>query len=140
MLFHSPALNALVERSLAHNPDLKAARAALTAAHENALAQRGAYFPTVTGRVSANRNKSPAQLSPVPSSGALLYSLYTPAGLVSYVPDVFGLNRRTVESLAAQEHETHFQLAAAHISLSANVVPPRSRQPPCAHRSRPPAS
>lgn len=122
MLFHSPALNTLVERSLRNNPDLKAARAALTVAHENALAQRGAYYPTVTAGFSANRSKTSAQLSPVPNSGALLYSLYTPQVSVSYVPDVFGLNRRTVESLKAQEQETHFQLAAAHISLSANVV------------------
>ncbi|MFZ0007552.1 MAG: efflux transporter outer membrane subunit, partial [Steroidobacteraceae bacterium] len=121
-LFHSPDLNALVERALAANPDLKAARAALTAAHESTLAQRGAYFPAVTGSLSASRNKSPAGLSPVPSSGALLYSLYTPEVSVSYVADVFGLNHRMVESLAAQEEATRFELAAARITLSANVV------------------
>ncbi len=121
-LFHSPALNTLVERALKNNPDLKAARAALTVAHENVLAQRGAYYPAITAGISANRSKTSAQLSPVPNSGALLYSLYTPQVSVSYVPDVFGLNRRTVESLNAEEQATHFQLVAAHISLSANVV------------------
>src|SRR5271156_1700577 len=40
-LFESPALNALVERALKANPDLKSAEAALTVAHENVLAQRG---------------------------------------------------------------------------------------------------
>jgi NodT family efflux transporter outer membrane factor (OMF) lipoprotein len=121
-LFHSAELNALVERALAANPDLKAARAALTAAHESTLAQRGAYFPAVTGSFSASRNKSPAPLSPVPSSGALLYSLYTPEVSVSYVPDVFGLNHRMVEGLAAQEEATRFELAAARITLSTNVA------------------
>jgi NodT family efflux transporter outer membrane factor (OMF) lipoprotein len=121
-LFRSPALNALVERALKSNPDLKAARATLTVARENVLAQRGAYYPAITAGISADRSKSSAQLSPVPNSGALLYSLYTPQVSVSYVPDVFGLNRRTVESLSAQEQGTHFQLVAAHISLSANVV------------------
>ncbi len=121
-LFRSPALNALVERALKNNPDLKAARAALTVARENVLAQRGAYYPTISAGVSATRSKTSAQLAPVPNSGSLLYSLYTPQVSVSYVPDVFGLNRRTVESLDAQEQATHFQLAAAHISLSTNVV------------------
>jgi NodT family efflux transporter outer membrane factor (OMF) lipoprotein len=121
-LYRSPALNALVERALKNNPDLKAARAALTVAHENVLAQRGAYYPTIAAGISADRSKTSAQLAPVPNSSALLYSLYTPQVSVSYVPDVFGLNRRTVESLYAQEQGTHFQLAAAHISLSANVV------------------
>jgi outer membrane protein TolC len=41
-LFHSPVLNQLIEQSLAANPDLKAAQAALAAAQENTLAQRGA--------------------------------------------------------------------------------------------------
>jgi NodT family efflux transporter outer membrane factor (OMF) lipoprotein len=41
---------------------------------------------------------------------------------VSYVPDVFGLNRRTVESLQAQAQAARFQLVAAHIALTANVV------------------
>ena len=79
-------------------------------------------IPTITAGISADRSKTSAQLSPVPNSGALLYSLYTPQVSVSYAPDVFGLNRRTVESLNAQEQQTHFQLVAAHISLSANVV------------------
>ena len=41
---------------------------------------------------------------------------------MSYVPDVFGLNRRTVESLKAQEGQARFALAATHITLSANVA------------------
>ena len=36
-LFHSPELNALIGHALAHNPDLKAAQAALLVAHENTL-------------------------------------------------------------------------------------------------------
>ena len=41
---------------------------------------------------------------------------------MSYVPDVFGLNRRTVESLKAQEQQARFALAATHITLSSNVA------------------
>jgi outer membrane protein TolC len=47
-LFHSAALNDLIERALKANPDLKASQAALVVARENMLAQRGAYYPTVS--------------------------------------------------------------------------------------------
>jgi NodT family efflux transporter outer membrane factor (OMF) lipoprotein len=121
-LFHSQPLDDLIERSLKANPDLKAAQAALIVARENMLAQRGAYYPSVTGGFSATRAKSSSDLSPVTNTSALNYSLYTPEVSVSFVPDVFGLNRRTVESLQAQEQEARFALAATHITLSSNVV------------------
>jgi NodT family efflux transporter outer membrane factor (OMF) lipoprotein len=121
-LFHSKPLNDLIERSLKANPDLKAAQAALIVARENMLAQRGAYYPSVTGGFSATHAKSSADISPVTNTSALTYSLYTPQVSVSFVPDVFGLNRRTVESLQAQEQQARFALAATHITLSANVA------------------
>jgi len=121
-LFHSQPLNDLIERSLKANPNIKSAQAALGVARENMLAQRGAYYPSVTGGFSATRAKSSADLSPVTNTSALDYSLYTPEVSVSFVPDVFGLNRRTVESFEAQEQQARFALAATHITLSANVA------------------
>ncbi|HEY6271953.1 MAG TPA: efflux transporter outer membrane subunit [Terriglobales bacterium] len=121
-LFHSKPLNDLIERSLKANPDLKAAQAALIVARENVLAQRGSYYPSVAGGFSATRAKSANDLSPVTSTSALNYSLYTPQVSVSFVPDVFGFNRRTVESLQAQAQQARFALAATHITLSANVA------------------
>jgi NodT family efflux transporter outer membrane factor (OMF) lipoprotein len=122
ILFHSKPLNDLIERSLKANPDLKAAQAALLVARENMLAQRGAYYPSINGGFSANRAKSSAEISPVTNTSALNYSLYTPQVSVSFVPDVFGLNRRAVESLQAQEQQARFALAATHITLSSNVA------------------
>jgi NodT family efflux transporter outer membrane factor (OMF) lipoprotein len=121
-LFHSQPLDDLIERSLKANPGLKAAQAALIVARENMLAQRGAYYPSVTGGFSAIRAKSSSNISPVTNTSALNYSLYTPQVSVSFVPDVFGLNRRTVESLGAQEQQARFALAATHITLSSNVA------------------
>jgi len=121
-LFHSKPLNDLIERSLKANPSLKAAQAALVVARENVLAQRGAYYPSVSGGFSAVRAKSSADLSPVTNTTILNYSLYTPQVSVSFVPDVFGLNRRTVESLQAQDQQARFALAATNITLSSNVA------------------
>ena len=121
-LFHSAALNDLIERALKANPNLKAAQAALVVARENMLAQRGAYYPTVSGGFTASRQKTSVLLSPVPNANVFNFSLYTPQVSVSFVPDVFGLNRRTVESLQAQEQQARFALAATHITLSSNVA------------------
>ncbi len=121
-VFRSKPLNALIERSLKANPDIKAAQAALTVARENVLVQEGAYYPEVAGSFAAATQKTSAEISPTPSSGALYFNLYTPQVSVSYVPDVFGLNRRSVESLEAQAEQARFALAATHITLSANVV------------------
>jgi NodT family efflux transporter outer membrane factor (OMF) lipoprotein len=121
-LFHSKPLNDLIERSLKANPDLKAAQAALSVTRENVLAQRGAYYPSVAAGFSASHSKTSNEVSPFTASGALYYSLYTPQVGVSFVPDVFGLNRRTLESLHAQEQQARFALAATHITLSSNVA------------------
>jgi NodT family efflux transporter outer membrane factor (OMF) lipoprotein len=121
-LFRSKPLNDLIERALVANPDLKAAQAALSVARENVLAQKGAYYPSVSGAFSAGRHKTSEEISPTPNSGELYYTLYTPQVSVSYLPDVFGLNRRTVESLQAQAQQARFALVATRITLSANVV------------------
>ncbi len=125
-LFHSQPLNELIERALAHNPDLKAAQAALSVARENVLAQRGVYYPSVTGSFSASRAKASELLAPVPNYPVtpqeFQYNMFTPQVSVSYSPDVFGLNRRTVESVKAQEQSVRFQMIAAYTTLTANVV------------------
>lgn len=122
-IFHSRALNALIEQALAHNADLKAAQAALLVAHENTRAQKGAYAPQVSAGANVTRNKDPsATLAPVPANNSSAYTLITPTVSVSYVPDVFGLNKRTVESLAAQEQASRYQMIAVDITLSANVA------------------
>jgi NodT family efflux transporter outer membrane factor (OMF) lipoprotein len=122
-LFHSRALNDLVEQALARNADLKAAQAALLVAHENTLAQHGLFAPKVSAGASITRERDPSgSLAPVPSNNAFLYTLITPQLSVSYVPDVFGLNRRAAEAAAAQEEGSRYQMLAVDITLTANVA------------------
>jgi outer membrane protein TolC len=82
-IFHDKDLDALVERALKANPDLRAAQAALRVARESAAAQRGGYVPAVSAGVQANRTRTSGDLSPVPTSGAQIYNLYTPQVSVS---------------------------------------------------------
>ncbi|HEX5961287.1 MAG TPA: efflux transporter outer membrane subunit [Rhodanobacteraceae bacterium] len=122
-LFHSRALDALVAQALKNNHDLKAAQAALRVAHEDVLAQRGTFFPGVSAGFTASRERDPAAaLAAVPSNNAYLYSLFTPQLAIAYAPDLFGLNRRTRESLKAQEQVARFQMLAAWTTLTSNVV------------------
>lgn len=121
-LFHSEPLDALIKQALAHNPDLKAAQAALRVAHEDMLAQRGAFLPSVSANLSASRQRQAGSLAPVPDSNAFLYNLYTPQLSISYTPDVFGANRRSSESLQAQEQAARFQMIATWNTLASNVA------------------
>ena len=121
-LFHSAPLNALIEQSLRNNPDLKAAQAALTVARENVLAQRGAYYPTASAGFSASRQQQSETLAPTPNANIFQYGLVTPQLSISYVPDVFGLNRRNVESARAQAEAARFQMIAAQVTLTDTVV------------------
>jgi NodT family efflux transporter outer membrane factor (OMF) lipoprotein len=122
-LFGSAALDALVQEALRANPDVLSAQAALRQAAETTAAQRGSYFPAVEGEFAASRNRDAVGvLQPTLNSGSPIYSLFTPQVTVSYVPDIFGANRRAVESLAAQQEAARYQLDATYLTLTANVV------------------
>jgi NodT family efflux transporter outer membrane factor (OMF) lipoprotein len=125
-LFHSPPLNELIALALTNNPDLKAAQAALSVARENVLAQRGVYFPSVAAGFSASRTKQSEMLAPTPNYPSVpqefQYNLFTPQVSVSYSPDVFGANRRSMEYMKAQEQGVRFQMIATYTTLTANVV------------------
>ena len=122
-LFGSEELDALVTEALRANPDVASAQAALRQAVENAAAQRGNYFPTVQGSFAASRNRdATGVVQSTLQSQAAVFSLFTPQVTISYVPDVFGANRRAVESLAAQAEASRYQLDATYLTLTANVV------------------
>jgi len=121
--FGSNTIDELVQQALRANPTLDAAEATLRQSLETVAAQRGSYFPTLLAQASATRNRDATQvLSPTLTSGAASYSLYTPELTVSFVPDVFGGNRRQVESLQALAEASRDQYDAAYLTLIANVV------------------
>src|ERR1700688_2816268 len=57
-LFQSAQLNALIERGLKNSPTLQAAQAALRQANETAAAQRGSYYPSISGTAQSERHKA----------------------------------------------------------------------------------
>jgi NodT family efflux transporter outer membrane factor (OMF) lipoprotein len=121
-LFKSPALNALIERALENNPNLQSAIATLRAAKEAVYAQQGKFFPLVQANFNPTRQLTAPSLAPVLASAANPFSLYTAQVQVSYAFDIWGLNRRTVESLQALADTQRFQVEAAYLTLAANVA------------------
>ncbi len=143
-LFQCPALNSLIEKAFRANPTIAAAQAALTQAHEMVSAQQGFFYPSVGATYQAERHKiagnltndqapgvqgngdnlsAPLQTPGVPPYTApLFYSFQTAELTVGFVPDVFGSNRRQVESLAAQSEAQRFALEATYITLASNVA------------------
>jgi NodT family efflux transporter outer membrane factor (OMF) lipoprotein len=142
-LFQSPQINSLIERAFKANPTIEAAQAALRQADEYVTAQRGFFYPTVSASFSPSRTKlsgntggnSPGvqgngdviqtfsnPAGPAPFNAPVYYNFYTAQVSVGFVPDVFGGNRRQVESLQAQADSQRYQLEATYITLASNIV------------------
>ena len=121
-LFKSPALTALIQRALSNNPTLQSAIATLRAANQAVYAQEGKFFPLVEADFSPTYQRTSGALTPVPASNASVFSLHTAQLQVSYTLDVWGLNRRTVESLQALADNQRFQVEAAYLTLVSNIA------------------
>jgi NodT family efflux transporter outer membrane factor (OMF) lipoprotein len=121
-LFRSPGLNELVAQALRASPNLVAAQQALRGAMELVVAQRGLFAPTVQASFSPSYQHTSETLASPLSSNKFTYSLFTAQVVVGFTPDVFGGNRRQVESLLGQAEAQRFQLEAASATLTSNVV------------------
>ncbi|WP_244471428.1 efflux transporter outer membrane subunit [Methylocystis sp. SB2] len=148
-LYRSKPLDTLVRDALEHNPSLEAAEAAIGVAYFNAEAQRGVLLPQVGILATESQNlqsnnralsainqslfnqfyPSPYNLvtgqptpSPLTTNPNAPYGLFLKQLSISYAPDIWGLNRRTLESLEAQTQQAGFQLEGARLALTSNVV------------------
>lgn len=120
-LFHSEAINGAVRQALIHSPTVQASEASLRASQDALRAGYGVFYPYADAAAGASRQRSLPALQGVQSTGSV-YNLITLSGTVGYAFDVFGGKRRAVEGLRAQVDVQTYANAAAHLSLSANVV------------------
>ncbi len=120
-LFRSEPLDRLVRSSLDASPTLATAQAQLRQALEAYEADAGSrLLPSVSGQLGAQRQRVSATSSGVP--GGLIYNVYSASVDVSYTIDAFGGIRRELEGLLAAVDYQNYQLEAAYLSLTANVV------------------
>lgn len=120
-LFHSVEINNLIETGLNNSPNLQAAQAALVAAQENFNAQYGAsLYPNVSLQLGAERQRQ--STATFGGSTSSIFNLYNATANVSYTLDTFGAARRELESLKAQVDYQQYQIDAAYLTLTSNIV------------------
>lgn len=120
-LFNSRELNEVVKDALENNQNLQAAQANLRQSQNLLRAGYGVFYPQLDAMAEASRQQTSS-----PSSGGVfpgtIFNLFTLSAAVSYTLDVFGGQRRTVESLSADVDYQRAIAWATYINLSANVV------------------
>lgn len=125
-LFRSKQISALVAEAVKNHPNIASAEAALRQARETLEADTASFLPSATGTDAVTRQQlSPAQYGSSGSSSSAfstLYTLFNSNVAVSFTPDVFGKTARTVEGDAAAAEYQRFQLEAAYLALTANVI------------------
>lgn len=122
-LFQSPALDAAVRAAIAGSPTLAAANATLAQAREQVVIARAALLPGLSGSAAAQHSRLDANTRapgvPASPGGASLYTLGLSA---SYSLDLFGGVRRNIEQQSAIAEYQRYQLGAAYLTLTGNVV------------------
>ncbi len=144
-LFESPQLTSLIRKAFEANSTIQAAQASLREAEEMVYAQRGFFFPAIDAGYQFERQKLAGNLSgssapgvqgngtsitavqnppPVgpPFNTPLYFNFHTAQLTVGFVPDVFGGNRRQVESLEAQADVQRLTVQATYVTLASNVA------------------
>lgn len=120
-LFKSEQLDATVQQAIANNPTLEASEATLRQSQDNLRAGYGVYFPQIEATMTGARER-PTSLSQGGQNAGTVFNYVSAGGSIGYVLDVFGGERRIVESLRAQSDYQRFAGKAAYLTLTANVV------------------
>jgi NodT family efflux transporter outer membrane factor (OMF) lipoprotein len=121
-LFKSAELDQTVQQALAGSPTLEAANATLAAAREAIIVAQAGYLPKLGASAAAQRSGNTGDLiGPSSISGA--QSLYSVGLNASYSFNAFGgATRRLVEQQRALTDSQRYQLAAAYLTLTGDVV------------------
>lgn len=119
--FNSSKIDVVIKEAFANNQTLQAAQASLRQSQENLRAGYGVFFPQLDASFDATRQKfSPARFGS--SSASTIFNLFTLTSTVNYALDVFGGERRAVESLRAQVDFQRNTVLATYLTLTGNIV------------------
>lgn len=120
--FSDPALNALVDRALAANTDIRLAQARLQEARALQGEADAAARPGVAIEGSAQRSVTPLTQQPGASRSDRTGNSYDASFIAGWELDLFGRVRRTREAAAAQVSAGEAGLHAAHVAVTAEVA------------------
>ncbi|HRE33368.1 MAG TPA: TolC family protein, partial [Candidatus Berkiella sp.] len=118
-----PALNEMIQRGFDNSPTLDAARAALVEAQQNMRAQWGALLlPALSAQGGGQRQQFTGTSFGSPNNNPTIFNIFNTQVDVSYTFDIFGGSRREIEGLCALVDYQRFQLEAAYLTISTNIV------------------
>ncbi len=120
--FNDPRLDALIERALSANTDVRLAQARLQEARALQGEADAASRPGVGIDTSAQRSVSPLSQQPNTSRSERTGTSYDASFVAAWELDLFGRVRRTREAAAAQVSASEAGLHAAHTAVVAEVV------------------
>jgi NodT family efflux transporter outer membrane factor (OMF) lipoprotein len=122
-LFHSQALDDLVQQALRANPGLEAARHNLRAAQYELEAVAGSALPQLAVGAKVDRAKVNGSLLYEPDEALqITANQYMVGPSLAYDLDVFGRLRRTIESQAALTSSVQRQVLNVYVTLIDQVV------------------
>jgi NodT family efflux transporter outer membrane factor (OMF) lipoprotein len=123
-IYKDPLLDDLEKQIDISNQNLKAAAAAFEQSEWIVAQARASFFPTFDLNASAQRSRTGG--GSISSTGAgksgFLSSLFSTSGSVSWVPDLWGKIRRTVESDVASAQASAGDLASARLSAQGTLA------------------
>ncbi|AOK49241.1 RND transporter [Burkholderia sp. MSMB617WGS] len=120
-LFGSREIDAAVDDAFAGSPTLDGAQATLRRSEHELMAGAGVFYPQIDAQAGASRQRN-VPLRTGTNLPASIFNLFTLSTTISYALDIWGGERRNVEGLAAQADAQRQALAAARLTLAANVV------------------
>lgn len=125
-LFHDGDLNRLVDRALSNNQDLAAARARVETARALVGVDRARMFPVLNlnGSAGISRASEDATTGRMPAGFSidLESQRYRGSFDLAYDPDLWGRNKRLLESSVAQAAASDALLDSQRLGLAAEVA------------------
>ena len=125
-LFNDGDLTKLVNRALAANNDLAAAKARVDTARALVGVDRARFFPTLdlTGSAGVSRNSQDATTGNLPAGVAvdLDSQRYRSTFNLAYDPDLWGRNKRLLESSSAQAAASEALLDSQRLGVATEVA------------------
>lgn len=120
-LYHSKRLDRVLAEAIAGNLTLVAARATLAQARDSVDQAAGALWPHAQLSAGVSRQQTNQATFGV-NSPHVISNLYNIGPNVSYALDIFGGTRRQVEQQVALAEFQEYQLDAAYLTLTGDVV------------------
>lgn len=124
-LYQDPELDSLEEKALIANQSIQVAISRVEQARDLARVQVAGYFPSLTGGVSAQRERQSANrgaVSTVAPRNAITQNLYEIPFQLNYEVDLFGRIRRNVEAANAQYQATAADLENVQLTITSDLA------------------